>query len=132
MTAMCVALNPETGKAQVVGAGHPALLIARHSGAAETIPSSAPPLGLLDSSRFEETTVEIGRGDSFILYTDGLFGSPKNEMRRLTPDGLAAMLQPGAPSAQALLNDILNRASPEGADEVLPDDIAALVVRRSF
>jgi hypothetical protein len=30
------------------------------------------------------------------------------------------------------LNDILNRASPEGADEVLPDDVAALVVRRSF
>jgi len=132
MTSMCVALDPETGKAEVVGAGHPALLIGRHSGAAETIPSSAPPLGLRESSRFEETTVKIGRGDSFMLYTDGLFGSPKNEMRRLTPDGLAAMLRPGAPSAQALLHDILNRASPEGADEVLPDDVAALVVRRSF
>src|ERR1043166_2164298 len=36
MTAMCVALDPETGRAGVVGAGHPPLVIARNNGTTET------------------------------------------------------------------------------------------------
>src|SRR5436309_4725375 len=47
MTAMCVALNPATGQAQVVGAGHPPLLVVRHRGATESIASAAPPLGMV-------------------------------------------------------------------------------------
>ena len=34
MTAMCVALDPAKGRASVVGAGHPPLLVARRSAAA--------------------------------------------------------------------------------------------------
>src|SRR6188474_1571518 len=45
MTAMCVALDPATGQAQVVGAGHPPLLVIRHGGTIESIASMAPPLG---------------------------------------------------------------------------------------
>ncbi|MDP9005111.1 MAG: response regulator, partial [Verrucomicrobiota bacterium] len=48
MTAMCVALDPTTGCASVVGAGHPPLLVARSGGSTESIASSAPPLGLLE------------------------------------------------------------------------------------
>src|SRR5881396_2610352 len=40
MTAMCVALEPGTGRAGVVGAGHPPLLISRKSGATESISSA--------------------------------------------------------------------------------------------
>ena len=43
MTAMCVALDPKSGRASVVGAGHPPLLVARAAGAAELNWSSAPP-----------------------------------------------------------------------------------------
>src|SRR6059036_4037323 len=38
MTAMCVALDPATGSASVVGAGHPPLLVVRDHGATESIP----------------------------------------------------------------------------------------------
>src|SRR5438046_8785408 len=47
MTAMCIALDPVTGRASVVGAGHPPLLMARRSGGTESIASIAPPLGLI-------------------------------------------------------------------------------------
>ncbi|MDQ6860532.1 MAG: response regulator, partial [Verrucomicrobiota bacterium] len=67
MTAMCVALDPLTGRATVVGAGHPPLLIRRSSGVIETIASSAPPLGLMERSTFSETDVELARGDAFLL-----------------------------------------------------------------
>ncbi|HZE13123.1 MAG TPA: SpoIIE family protein phosphatase, partial [Chthoniobacterales bacterium] len=75
MTAMCVALDPATGRAGVVGAGHPPLLVARAGGRTESIPSSAPPLGLLERSEFIEATVELEAGDAFLLYTDGIYGA---------------------------------------------------------
>jgi sigma-B regulation protein RsbU (phosphoserine phosphatase) len=47
MTAMCVALDPQSGAGSIVGAGHPPLLVARHDGQTESIASTSPPLGLV-------------------------------------------------------------------------------------
>ena len=52
MTAMCVALDPASGRASVVGAGHPPLLVVRHTAARESIASIAPPLGLIEHPEF--------------------------------------------------------------------------------
>src|SRR5436305_3120653 len=103
MTAMCVAVDPATGRASVVGAGHPPLLIARRSGATETIASVVPPLGLIEHPEFTETIVDLKPGATFLLYTDGLFGSRKGKQPRLTPQRLEKMLDHTAPSAEALL-----------------------------
>src|SRR5205809_3593654 len=130
MTAMCVAVDPATGRASVVGAGHPPLLIARRSGATETIASVAPPLGLIEHPEFTETIVDLKPGDSFLLFTDGLFGSRKGKQPRLTPQRLEKMLDHTAPSAEALLGRILTEAAPAKGEEALPDDLAALAVRR--
>src|SRR5207237_7387542 len=79
MTAMCIALDPLTGRASVVGAGHPPLLMARRSGGTESIASIAPPLGLIEHPRFTETIVDLNLGDAFLLYTVGLFGAAKGD-----------------------------------------------------
>jgi sigma-B regulation protein RsbU (phosphoserine phosphatase) len=129
MTAMCVALDPATGRASVVGAGHPPLLVTRPNGPTESLPSSAPPLGLAESSRFEEATVELNPGDAFVLYTDGLYGGSNNGSPRLTQQRLAAILQGSSPSAESLLNRMIREVAPEGG-QPLPDDVAALAVRR--
>src|ERR1700704_984385 len=71
MTAMCVALDPQTGAGSIVGAGHPPLLVARHDGKTESIASTSPPLGLVAGSSFSETPVRLSGGDLFLLYTDG-------------------------------------------------------------
>ena len=128
MTAMCIALDPVTGRASVVGAGHPPLLMARRSGGTESIASIAPPLGLIEHPRFTETIVDLHLGDAFLLYTDGLFGAAK---ARLNPEQLAKMLNRSAPSADALLRGILNQAVPDNGKDTLPDDMAALAVRRA-
>src|SRR5437667_2550685 len=130
MTAMCVALDPATGRATVVGAGHPPVLIARRSGGTESIASVAPPLGLIEHPEFTETIVDLDSGDAFLLYTDGLFGAAKGERLRLTPKRLEQMLDHSAPNAEALLKGILNQAVPENSNDSLPDDVAALAVRR--
>jgi sigma-B regulation protein RsbU (phosphoserine phosphatase) len=130
MTAMCAAVDLVTGQTSVVGAGHPPLLIARHGRTTESVPSIAPPLGLIEHPQFTETVVEIERGDTFLLYTDGLFGGPKGQRLRLSPKRLERMLDPAAPSAKALLKKILSQVAPRNAKDALPDDVAALAVRR--
>jgi len=131
MTAMCIALDPLTGRASVVGAGHPPLLMARRSAGTESIASIAPPLGLIEHPRFTETIVDLNLGDAFLLYTDGLFGAAKGDRVRLTPEQLAKMLNHSATSADALLRGILNQAAPDNGKDTLPDDLAALAVRRA-
>jgi sigma-B regulation protein RsbU (phosphoserine phosphatase) len=130
MTAMCVALDPATGHASVVGAGHPPLLLTRANAPAELVPSSAPPLGLLEHSHFAETPIELQAGDGFLLYTDGLYGASRIESERWTPERLRQSLGEGGPAnAQDLLARIIQRAAPEGNDS-LPDDLAAVAVQR--
>jgi serine phosphatase RsbU (regulator of sigma subunit) len=131
MTAMCVALDSTTGRASVVGAGHPPLLVARTGGRTESVASSAPPLGLLERSQFIETNVDLEPGDAFFLYTDGIYGSGHEENPRLSSKRLAEMLQPLAENAQALLDRVLERAAINDNGKVPPDDVAAIAVRRS-
>src|SRR5262249_39086632 len=131
MTAMCVALDLNTGRALVIGAGHPPLLVHRHEGEAEMVPSATPPLGLAAQPDFRETIVDLRPGDVFVLYTDGLFGAAKSGQTRLAPAALARMLDPATPNADALLARLLARTAPNPNDTTRADDLAAIVVRRA-
>ena len=130
MTAMCVALDPATGQAQVVGAGHPPLLVARHGGTTESIASVAPPLGMIKRAAFTETAIDLEPGDAFLLYTDGLFNWSKDERHRVTPGRLEKILDHSAPSADALLKRIVAQTAPANSAKTAPDDVAAIAVRR--
>src|ERR1700704_3158378 len=130
MTAMCIALAPTTGRARVVGAGHPPLMISRANGKHALVWSTAPPLALAERAQFVETIVDLRKGDAFLLYTDGLFGSSKAKRTRLNPKKLARMLDHTARNADTLLSRMLKQAAPVDGDGTLSDDIAALVVRR--
>ena len=131
MTAMCVALDLQTGHTTVVGAGHPPLVIARKGGDFETIGSVAPPLGLVESPEFAETNAALGLGDSFLLYTDGLLGSADKKRPRTTPETLGKLIDRSEPDADAMLKKVVARTAPEDDDGELPDDIAAVLVLRT-
>ena len=130
MTAMCVALDPATGQAQVVGAGHPPLLVVHHDGTTESIASVAPPLGMIKRSAFTETAIALEPGDAFLLYTDGLLRWAKDELHRVTPAQLEKILDHSAPSAEALLKRVVAETAPENSAKTAPDDVAAIAVRR--
>jgi len=129
MTAMCVALDPGTGHAAMVGAGHPPLLIFRHDGTTQSIGSVAPPLGL-KQCKFTETPIDLKPGDAFLLYTDGILRSGKDERRGPAPGQLEKILRHSAPSAEALLKHVLAQTAPENSAKTAPDDVAAIAVRR--
>ncbi|HEX8281661.1 MAG TPA: SpoIIE family protein phosphatase [Chthoniobacterales bacterium] len=130
MTAMCVALNPVSGRATVVGAGHPPLLVLRTNGRVEAAASSAPPLGLLEHPDFSEIDVHIDRGEAFFLYTDGIYGAENRNAARLSPERLGATLQPTSLNAQGLLARVIQQAMSGNGNKPLPDDVAAIAVKR--
>ena len=130
MTAMCVTLDFTTSTVTVAGAGHPPLLITRGSEKPELILSTAPPLGLSEQPEFRETTVQLRKGDAFLLYTDGLFGGGEDNHSRLTPELLAQIIDGNAPTAEALLKSVLRRILPQGDGTRLPDDLAAIAVQK--
>ena len=130
MTAMCVALDLATGQGQVVGAGHPPLLLVRRDGTTKSINSVAPPLGMIKRTAFTETPIALEPGDAFLLYTDGLFRWTKDERHRVTPEQLEKILDHSAPSAEALLKRIVAQTAPANSANTAPDDMAAVAVRR--
>jgi Response regulators consisting of a CheY-like receiver domain and a winged-helix DNA-binding domain len=130
MTAMCVALDPRTGKAALVGAGHPPLLVARRDGNTESFSSSSPPLGLVAQSSFTETPFHLDSGDLFLLYTDGLYGSSNGHHRRLTPADLAGRVHALPRGPGALLRRLSREATSPPNSDAPADDIAALAVQR--
>jgi phosphoserine phosphatase RsbU/P len=130
MTAMCVALDPATGQAQVVGAGHPSLLVFHRDGRTESIASVAPPLGLIKRGEFTETAIDLEPGDAFLLYTDGLFRWTKDERHRVTPGQLEKVLDQSAPTAETLLKRIVAQTATGNSAKTAPDDVAAIAVRR--
>ncbi len=134
MTAMCIAVDPASGHAAVVGAGHPPLLIVRSNGTTASVGSVAPPLGLMKRAVFSETLIDLHPGDAFLLYTDGILRSSEDGGRRLSPTQLEQMLDHCAPSATALLERILAQTAPEksaNSAKTAPDDLAAVAVRRA-
>lgn len=129
MTAMCLALDPAEGRASVVGAGHPPLLVVRSDGKVETIFSCAPPLGLVDNSQFTETKITLAPGDCFLLYTDGISGGDEGKGGRFAIDNLAQMMPTKVTSAEDFLQQTLEKIAPNESEQA--DDIAAVAVRRS-
>ena len=130
MTAMCVALDLATGQGQVVGAGHPPLLLVRRDGTTKSINSVAPPLGMIKRTAFTETPIALEPGDAFLLYTDGLLRWTKDERHRVTPEQLEKILDHSAPSAEALLKRIVTETAPANSANTATDDMAAVAVRR--
>ncbi len=130
MTAMCVALDPANGRASVIGAGHPPLLLLRANGERELIWSSAPPLGLADRAQFTESIVDLAPGDSFVLYTDGLLGGDRGKRGRVAPQQLLESIDTSAPTMEALLLNLARQSATTDNNSAPADDIAAIAVGR--
>jgi sigma-B regulation protein RsbU (phosphoserine phosphatase) len=129
MTAACVAVRSGDGRIQFAGAGHPPLFIIRAGASAETLPSLSPPLGIVAALHCEEAGAAVAPGDTVLLYTDGLYSGANAEGERLTPDDLRHYFPATSISAADFLDRTVAAVS-ESADGLLPDDLAAIALRR--
>jgi serine phosphatase RsbU (regulator of sigma subunit) len=119
-------LDTESSQLRMVNAGHYPPLIVRSDGRtlfARTV--SQRPLGAGGDDR-AETTWLLERGDTLLLYTDGLI-----ERRSETIDeGLARLGASGPVLAKSGLSTALDELIASVTVETLEDDVTAIAVRR--
>lgn len=127
MTAGCLRVRPDSGTLTWCGAGHPPLLVARAGGGTDFVPSQSPPLGIIAHQESSENTIELSLGDTALIYTDGLYSTSD---RRLAPADLGELVARDADSVSQFLRGTIETIFPSGTREALPDDVAAVALRR--
>ncbi len=84
VTFQLVAIDISTGECEFASAGHGPLLVRRKDRNEEIPPKSGMPLGLFDPplKPFVSTSFKLNPGDSFVMFTDGLYeeSNQNNEM----------------------------------------------------
>ncbi|MCW2819887.1 MAG: hypothetical protein JWR42_2674 [Marmoricola sp.] len=80
-TCCLVSIDPATGRAAVVRAGHTLPLLCRADGRVEEVDGDAGiPLGVLPEWEWASTQLDLRAGDRLLLYTDGLVEVPGEDV----------------------------------------------------
>jgi sigma-B regulation protein RsbU (phosphoserine phosphatase) len=116
--------EPDTGMICLANAGHEPPLRHTSSGAFESIPADAPPLGILPTGEFPEVQVQLD-GDSLYTFSDGLTEARSRSGDRLGSEGLQRLI---ARSARMPLVERVDDIIAGVKDFELRDDLTLLVV----
>ncbi len=111
----------EDGTLTVANAGHCPPLLIRRDGTVEEIGSTGPILGMLPIARWSSTTLRLARGETLLLYSDGVIESRHD----LGVPGLRALVTRHARLDPAALASAIVRETG-----VTCDDLTLVVVRR--
>jgi PAS domain S-box-containing protein len=107
--------------------GHPQPLLIRADGSVIEVGGTGLLLGLWPDAKLTSEQVELGPGDSLILYTDGVTDARAPE-RILSPDDMASLLKASAGAGADEIARRIEQSATAGAAEEPRDDIALLVV----
>jgi PAS domain S-box-containing protein len=80
-------------KLRLVSAGNPPPLLFHNKSEYEQINCSGLPLGLMDDANYEENVVDVKKGDSLLLYTDGAVEIQDVNKNQLDVKGLVKILK---------------------------------------
>lgn len=125
-TALCLAIDRDTGEVTHASAGHPPPLVIEPGTGAHFIEGErAVPLGTLDPVPYRDSHAELPPGSTLVLYTDGLVErrdtSLGDRLAQLATVGSVADGELGDMCDQ-LLEGTLGGRQP-------PDDVAVLAIR---
>ena len=124
-TAVHLSLLLDTGEYEVRSAGHPpAVLRAAGSGRWSVLDSTGAVLGLLPAAEFTTARGRLERGDSLLLYTDGMVEEPRRDLEM----GLDRLLG----EAEKLLRGGVDGSAARLVEQLgsRDDDRAVVVVHR--
>jgi anti-sigma regulatory factor (Ser/Thr protein kinase) len=124
MTTMLFAiLEIDSGTLRFVNAGHPPPLIVERDGTTRIMEGAGPPLGVMDTWRYEERVATLAPGMTALLYTDGLV-ERRGERLDAGLDRLRGAAARGG-DPQAMVAAALAATDAHAAD----DDVTLVAVR---
>lgn len=114
----------DDGTLTITNAGHCAPLIVRGDGRVEEIGSTGPVAGILPQARWHSINANIHRGESLVLYSDGLAEARNSAGDEFGTGGIASAAS--GKSAREIGDRILDAARAYGRE----DDLTLVVLRR--
>ncbi len=132
VTACCLFLypGPAGAQARLALAGHPPPMLRRRDGTVLQVGRCGPPLGVLPEADWTETLLELGAGDTLVLFTDGVTEARDASGQQFGEEALADLLAAAGGSAEATAQAVHAAVDRQLAGSSRPaDDLAVLVIR---
>ena len=133
VTVLLGSLDPRSGQLDFANAGHNPGLLFRGSGQGEpeALTRTGRMLGMFPDDDWHNGRVQLGPGDTLLLYTDGVTeASPANGDLFGAERLLATLRSARAASASETLARVLEEVASHLHGDPQPDDIALLAIRR--
>jgi phosphoserine phosphatase RsbU/P len=131
-TALLVIVEPATGRLRYANAGHNPALLLRADGTVEYLEGTGAPLGLLPLAEYRGVEMELGRGDTLVLYTDGYTEAVDPADDEFGLERLEALCRTDSHLPLGELATALNAALDSFVDGVpFADDRTLVMLRRS-
>jgi serine phosphatase RsbU (regulator of sigma subunit) len=121
-----------TGRLNYTSCGHEPGMVKRTSdGTVEMLVSAGIPLGVLENADYIESSITLNRGDTLLLYTDGISESGASRLEMLGSQGLMRVFEsvPDTEKAESMLSTIVDKAQ-RNARSSFRDDVCILLLQR--
>jgi sigma-B regulation protein RsbU (phosphoserine phosphatase) len=133
-TAFIAEIDPMTGAAQYVNAGHNAPILMRASGAVERLEDGGPPLGLPllkgKEPSFGCGSIQLNAGDLLFIFTDGVIDAVNDDGEEFGEATLLSLLPTLPKTGAADLRDrLMNELNSFVGEAHQQDDITCLFLR---
>jgi len=132
ITFLLVVLDVDQHRLSVVNAGHPCPLIRRRDGKLEEFGRtiSGLPLAIKPDYRYEAAETTLERGETVVLYTDGVTDAMNSAGDRLGDDAFRTSLLGAGPGAAAVGEEVVKAIQRHAADRPQFDDITLVCLAR--
>jgi serine phosphatase RsbU (regulator of sigma subunit) len=114
-------------QADIAAAGHPGPILIRADGHVEQVDVSGIAAGVRPGARYRPATVQLHRGDTMLMFTDGVEEARRDE-RLYGVNRLLEMLSPYAGAGGEVICEAVERDVLEYLDGEPHDDMALLAV----
>ena len=132
-TGVLAKLLVDSGKVEVVSAGHNASLLIRSDGTVDEVSSTGPPWGLLPNAEYTSREFSFAPGDLLILYSDGITEAENPEGEEY---GLGRLLEVCRDNRAESLGDLVaavgNDLDTFAQGQPFHDDRTLLAIRRAI
>jgi sigma-B regulation protein RsbU (phosphoserine phosphatase) len=123
-------LDPASGSLIYVNGGHEPPILIGQTGVVARLDPTGPAVGMLAELRFRVERQTVERGQTLVIYTDGVTDARDRTAAPFTEERLLALLSPAEPSAAATIARMQSAVFQhiDGATQF--DDITVLAVHR--
>lgn len=117
VTAVCVRVDPQSGRVDIASAGHLGPFVKRANGSAIEVPLAVgPALGILPAQVYQQTQHDLDSEDALVLVTDGITDPLGTTGNPLGQAGLLAALERARPGAESICAALLGHDAASAQD----------------